>query len=583
MTLYTVPGTGFGQLIINSGDGPTMVINRDETVQLYIGDDNSVASKSGTGDIDIIDPLSYIVYSGVDSKYAIAATPGAEIQVDCVKGATNWAPSPAQAAQQIAALGLATASNQTTQIGHEANTETNTSTAASQLTAGIGGTSLAKTSDIGLISSQSQWKTTSGLAVESGGNLASTATNTGATKTSVDSVKTTLGTPAQTADVTGISSQVGWPASGLAKETGGNLASAASQLVSGIGGTALAKTTDVTGISGQGGWVSSGLAKDASVGLISAQSGWPTSGLAKESGGNLATASGALAGTATSALLGVSGNTIGKEIAAWLAGGAVSSTPGGVPILHGFSSFSAPQQSIPANSSVTLNSPTGGFTAPSYFIQLAPVTTTNVGVTNPFIQVTMKWCIDSGYTTIIAREDWIIPVGQVAAFVATFGKGPVKGPYLQIVFANLDPSVSMTLNWALAQSSHPIARDDWRGNGASIFGVPAANGVLAFGNILAAFNSVSIPGSASNQYILPLYAGAAWLTANSSLANINISVQSTIHNAIVHQEISVPLTTASAQEQLVMLPREVCYLNVKNTNAGANLFTCAIIAQEYAS
>lgn len=114
MTLWTVPGTGYAQLIINAGDGPTMVINRDETIQLYVGDDNSVASKQGTGDIDIIDPLSYIVYDGIDPKYAIAATPGSNIQVDCVKGATNWAPSPAQAAFQISLLGLATSSNQVT-------------------------------------------------------------------------------------------------------------------------------------------------------------------------------------------------------------------------------------------------------------------------------------------------------------------------------------------------------------------------------------------------------------------------------------------------------------------------------------
>jgi hypothetical protein len=137
MTIYTVPGTGYAALIVNAGDGPTMVINRDETVQLYVGSDNSVASKNGTGDIDIIDPLSYIVYDGIDSKYAIAATPGVEIVVDAVKGATNWAPSPAQAAQQIALLGLATATNQTTQIGHESNIDSATTTNLPTLVTGI--------------------------------------------------------------------------------------------------------------------------------------------------------------------------------------------------------------------------------------------------------------------------------------------------------------------------------------------------------------------------------------------------------------------------------------------------------------
>lgn len=133
MTIRNVPGTGFAELLVNAGDGPTMVINRDETHQLFVGDDNSVASKQGTGEIDIIDPLSYIVYDGISSKYGIADTPGITVQVDSVKGATNWAPSPAQAALQISLLGLATASNQNTQIGHEANTDTNTNSTTQAL------------------------------------------------------------------------------------------------------------------------------------------------------------------------------------------------------------------------------------------------------------------------------------------------------------------------------------------------------------------------------------------------------------------------------------------------------------------
>lgn len=209
MTIYNVPGTGFAELIVNAGDGPTMVINRDETIQLYVGDDNSVASKNGTGNIDIIDPLSYIVYDGISSKYAIAAVPGSTITIDCVKGATNWAPSPAQAAAQISLLGLATSANQNTQITHE-------STTATQLTAGIGGTPLAKTGDVNGISAQA-WAANSGLAKESGGNLANLPL---------------LGT--------GIALPVG-----AAKESGGNLTIAANAL-NGTVPSALVSTAGIT-------------------------------------------------------------------------------------------------------------------------------------------------------------------------------------------------------------------------------------------------------------------------------------------------------------------------------------------------
>lgn len=106
MTIQLVPGTGYAPLLINAGDGPTMVINRDTVNQLYVGDDNSIAAKQGTGSISIIDPLGFMVFDGVDSKFGLSASPAAGVIVDTVKGATQWAPSPVLIAEELSAAGF---------------------------------------------------------------------------------------------------------------------------------------------------------------------------------------------------------------------------------------------------------------------------------------------------------------------------------------------------------------------------------------------------------------------------------------------------------------------------------------------
>jgi hypothetical protein len=105
MTLRTLPPGGFADLIINAGDGPTIVINRDIKYPIYIGDDNSVANKGGTGIISIIDPLTFMAFNGLGPIYAVATNPNGSL-VDVRQGANNWSPSPIQIAESIIANGL---------------------------------------------------------------------------------------------------------------------------------------------------------------------------------------------------------------------------------------------------------------------------------------------------------------------------------------------------------------------------------------------------------------------------------------------------------------------------------------------
>lgn len=93
-----------------SGSGTVLIGNRDETNTIIISNDmgtfipqpGSLTDPNAT----YVDPLGFVVVDAAQQWYgiALAGTP----QVMVLPGATYWAPSPGQIAEQISALGLAT-------------------------------------------------------------------------------------------------------------------------------------------------------------------------------------------------------------------------------------------------------------------------------------------------------------------------------------------------------------------------------------------------------------------------------------------------------------------------------------------
>jgi len=102
--LVTVKASGIATPLIAAGDPPSLVVNRDLVNQIYYGYSESIVASS-TAELSIIDPLGSVAFDGKQSIWAIAAS-GTSL-VDVQPGATQWAPSPAQVAAQINALGLA--------------------------------------------------------------------------------------------------------------------------------------------------------------------------------------------------------------------------------------------------------------------------------------------------------------------------------------------------------------------------------------------------------------------------------------------------------------------------------------------
>ncbi len=86
-----------------AGQGPVLLANQDLVNPVTVGIRQNLAP--GDGDCDPIPPLGSIAYTG-GVKYAAATAGTAALLV--IAGGTSWAPSPADVALQIQALGLAT-------------------------------------------------------------------------------------------------------------------------------------------------------------------------------------------------------------------------------------------------------------------------------------------------------------------------------------------------------------------------------------------------------------------------------------------------------------------------------------------
>lgn len=626
MTIWNVPGTGYGQQIVNAGDGPTMVINRDETHQLFVGSDSSVATKNGTGDIDIIDPLSYIVYDGIQSKFAIADTPGIFVTVDCVQGATNWAPSPAQAAQQISLLGLATETTQLSVKGNTASVAVNTTGVAKDASL----TPLAK-------------------------------------DTTVNTVNTTLGSPAQDATVGGISGQGGWPTSGLGTES--SLQITYDNL---LARESITPNPDFTNGS-LNGWnhASSALTTVSGAGLPNAGGGAPRKWAAKlvpNGGLNPAISSSTvqqcapgdtiglrawvyLTGLtvplgfyiqlfdstgATLGFLNLNASNAGTSLNLWfhahttavvpnsIGGGTpvayayaiylngtpaanvdtfyvqnftahISGVPGqastafdiaatGTPLLHGVNQvLSLPSTNISggASGSVPVT-----FSKPGYTIVVSATFTGAPGAT-PFATIEMVWTDGGG--VILAQENWSIPITNSGNINHTFGKGPVKSGNLTFRFVN-GSAAQCAFTATIYETTHHVSRDDWRSEAPQfVNGFSAPTQFNPFGLMLGEVvqNGFAANGVISN--LMPLYAGQVYVNISQSVSqafSLTVNAQDPIMINSGGGNLAIFSQTFAAAKSFgpitINLPRCPCNFVFGNGPSLSNM-TAFVNSLEYAS
>jgi hypothetical protein len=200
-------------------------------------------------------------------------------------------------------------------------------------------------------------------------------------------------------------------------------------------------------------------------------------------------------------------------MAALIATGSATGTPGGTPLLHGLvnrlNATSGGIGTLAVAANTTIFPFVGGITKPGYIISINPVIAA-AGTTRPFLGVQMIWK-DTVTGLGTAKETWYVPA--TAGGVEIYGKGPTKGGQLSIGLQNFDPANPMTVSMAFWETTHHVPRDDWRSgnaNGIVIAGAVAANADPFAGLLIN--NSGTLGPNSGVGFSMPLYAGKASFT-----------------------------------------------------------------------
>lgn len=165
MAITTLTGTGNNTPVWREGDGNVLLVNRDLINHIIIGPDSGIGSGSASNinTYSIIDPLGSIAVDDSQDWYAGVLEASGSANLDVIPGGSYWAPSPAQVAAQINALGLM---KDTT--GQAINTTAGgTTTAVNNVPTGI------STTGVPLLNRANNLNNTSGTIVNSGGGTAS--------------------------------------------------------------------------------------------------------------------------------------------------------------------------------------------------------------------------------------------------------------------------------------------------------------------------------------------------------------------------------------------------------------------------
>lgn len=579
MTLFTIVGPQPVR-VIAAGDGPGVLVNRDLTNQAW----TSTEQGFNAGDVtaSIHDPLIGIPYDGDEDVYATVAT-GVSIQMDYMQNAQNWAPSPAQAAQQISALGLATAANQATQIANEAAINNTLGSPPQNATVVnpnpylMGGSSVGYTAGAGagiaVTSKPAAGAPASySIVVTPGGGVTQPGFTggvfpvTGSTKYQF---RVGMVLPFTDVNITSVFVGLAW------------FSDAAGTVQISRGGSNLQVPP-----ANQWVWLNSG-----------------TAGLVSPSNALSARLVVFITGTANVAAADV------YQVAYMPVFTAVPGVPAqdstlahlhdriavtGTPLLHGYNAVRAPTSAF----NVAVGTPqnfTFPIAKPGYIVQFG--VTYAAAAVNPMIQVVMSWQ-DSATNTEIAREVWYMNGNTTV--LNTYGKGPTKGNQLVVTITNMDTAGSgsvASVSFSLEETTQHIQRDDWRSGPLGTISVNQPNALFINSTndpfaLLPGWIVHAYAGAETDYFLLPLYCGQAIIQAtqgvNQTIAAVRMFAwDPSINNTDFR---SCPIifsqqpTAANvyAGPFTVNMPRCPCILQV-TAGAAAVTINMAVQTLEYAS
>jgi len=312
----------------------------------------------------------------------------------------------------------------------------------------------------------------------------------------------------------------------------------------------------------------------------------------KETGGNLASVADYSSSIATAA-----GSSIAQtdDVTLTLPTnlGAVNGTSAGVGINHGVKNlytagFGDPL-SIVAGGTETLII---GFDRPGYIIRSQPFI--SGAEASPLLEYDMQW-YDTTIGAPIAEEIWYCPLpNSSSGTMKLYGKGPTKANQLQLKITNLSAVETASVVISIDETSHHISRDDWRTNEPSSVATSTAPGFSIpsgdpFALLQANMVVAGMAASATEWWLLPLYAGEVFITVNQSVAQaslLQVVAWSQVISLVPFNGPSLLAVSIPAAKQngpySVYLPRMPCLVSFTNGAAAANI-AITVNGIEYAS
>lgn len=166
----------------------------------------------------------------------------------------------------------------------------------------------------------------------------------------------------------------------------------------------------------------------------------------------------------------------------------------------------------------------GAMTQPGYEIGVRCSMPAGTG-TLPFVAFTMTWT-DSVTGIQTARRDVVCTAGNGAGnAIVSYFNGPCRGNTLKVVATNIDPAVTVTIDWTINQTSH-VYEHDQAGQlaypGTAPNGFNNAGGINGTGVIL--WEHPTLTASSQQAFLCALYGGDVFISVDT----IGISVPVTI-------------------------------------------------------
>jgi hypothetical protein len=257
----------------------------------------------------------------------------------------------------------------------------------------------------------------------------------------------------------------------------------------------------------------------------------------------------------------------------------------GMTVLHHgkLTLFSNVSQVVAANATYS----TGFFTLskPGYWLFSNAVMA--AAASNPFVLFTVTWR-DSVTGNFLDEQEWVGPAGTSSA-IRTNGRGPTTGDQVRIQVTNLDAVQSVTIKLIFLETTHAIARHDWRSNIDSSWSSISVNTQPAPCSVFSGTmfqGSPSIPANTTESYLMGLYCGTVYLAEQDAGAtNLTISVGpfQALDSASGTPRLFNQLGSATGIRAVFALPRQPCIVVVQNFNAAAVVCNLNIGIQENAS